>query len=162
MDRDANLTIARLFEEIAQSLEVAGEQGHRLRAYRRAARSLAAAQEPVEELAAEGRLRDIPGIGAAMSALIIEFMNTGSIRTHQRLVEDYPPGLAPVLQARGFGPAGVQALHTATGATSLDEIEQAATDGRLARALGPKRAEELLAQLPSLRNPIRNLRLKSA
>ena len=162
MDRDINLTIARLFEEIAQSLEVAGEQGHRLRAYRRAARSLAGSQEPVEELAAEGRLREIPGVGAAMSALISEFLSTGSISTHQRLVSDYPPGLAPVLQARGFGPAGVQALHTATGATSLDEIEAAAKDGRLARALGPRRAEELVAQLPSLRNPIRSLRLKSA
>ncbi len=162
MDRETNLTIARLFEEIAQSLEVAGEQGHRLRAYRRAARSLAAAAEAVEHLAEEGRLREIPGIGPAMSALINEFLTSGSIGTHRRLTTEHPPGLAPLLHAHGFGPAGVQALFTATGATSLDDVEQAGEDGRLQRALGPKRAQDLLAQIPSLRNPIRSLRLKSA
>jgi DNA polymerase (family 10) len=162
VDRDTNLVIARLFEEIAQSLEIAGEQGHRLRAYRRAARSLAGAAQPVEELAAEGRLREIPGIGAAMAALINEYVRSGSIGTHQRLTSEFPPGLAPLLRARGFGPAGVQALFTATGATTLDEVEQAGRDGRLARAIGPRRSEDLLAQMPSLRNPIRSLRLKSA
>jgi DNA polymerase (family X) len=160
--RDTNLAVARLFEEIAQSLEVAGETGHRLRAYRRAARAVAATPERLEQLAAEGRLREIPGIGSAMSALIGEYLQTGAIRTHQRLVEEHPPGLAPLLHARGFGPAGVQALHAATGAASLDDIEAAAKDGRLAQVLGPRRAEELAGQLPALRNPIRSLRLKSA
>ena len=161
-ERITNLAVARLFEEIAQSLEIAGEQGHRLRAYRRAARSLAATYEPLEQLAAEGRLRDIPGIGSSMAALINEYLRTGQIGTHQRLVGDYPPGLAPLLQARGFGPASVQALHAATGVSSLDDVEQAAQQGRLAEALGARRAEELLAQMPSLRNPIRALRLKPA
>lgn len=160
--RETNLIVARLFEEIAQSLEVAGEQGHRLRAYRRASRAVAAAPARLEDLAAEGRLREIPGIGQAMAALISEYLQTGLIRTHQRLVAENPPGLAPLLHARGFGPAGVQALHTATGAATLDDVEQAARDGRLAQALGPRRAEELLGQLPALRNPIRSLRLKSA
>jgi DNA polymerase (family 10) len=160
--RDANLAVARLFEEIAQSLEVAGEQGHRLRAYRRAARSVASASEPLETLAAEGRLREIPGVGASIAALITEFLQTGAIRTHQKLVDANPPGLAPLLHARGFGPAKVQALRAATGAADLDDIERQAHDGTLATALGQKRADELLAQLPSLRNPSVSLRLKSA
>ena len=162
VDRSTNLAVARLFEEIAQSLEVAGEQGHRLRAYRRGARGVAGTPEPLEELAAEGRLREIYGVGAALAALIEEYLESGGMRTHQRLVGEHPPGLAPLLRARGFGPAGVQALHQATGAVDLDDIERAAQDGRLARALGPRRAEDLVAQLPSLRNPIRTLRLKPA
>src|SRR5206468_2587034 len=76
--------------------------------------------------------------------------------------EEHPPGLAPLLEARGFGPAGVEALRAATGVTSLDDVEAAGQDGRLAQALGPRRAQDLLAQLPALRNPIRSLRLKSA
>jgi DNA polymerase (family 10) len=161
-DRAANLAAARLFEEIARSLEIAGEQSHRVRAYRRAARSLAATPEAIQELAAENRLRDLHGIGAAMAALIAEFLETGTMRTHDRLVSQYPPGLAPVLNARGFGPATVQALYAATGVTDLDEIERAAEDGRLAQALGPRRAKQLRVELPALRNPIRTLRLKSA
>jgi len=154
--------VARLFEEIAQSLEVSGEQGHRQRAYRRAAHSVAAAQESLEQLAEEGRLREVPGIGPSMTALITEFLATGAMRTHQRLVSEVPPGLAPLLRARGFGPAGVQQLHKATGVSNLDEVERAGEDGRLAEALGPRRAQELLAQMSALRNPIQMLRLKSA
>ncbi|TME34288.1 MAG: DNA polymerase III [Chloroflexi bacterium] len=160
--RDSNLAVARLFEEIAQSLEVAGEQGHRLRAYRRAARGVAATPEPLEQLAAEGRLREIHGVGASLAALIAEFLETGGMRTHQRLVDEHPPGLAPLLRARGFGPAGVQALHAALGATDLDGVEQAGREGRLAQAVGPRRAAALLAELPDLRHPVRPMRLKSA
>src|SRR5213082_4196999 len=85
--RASNLIVARLFEEIAQSLEVAGQQGHRLRAYRRAARGVAVAPEPLEQLSAEGRLREIDGVGPALAALIAEFLDTGSMRTHDRLVQ---------------------------------------------------------------------------
>src|SRR5438093_4550948 len=160
--RASNLIVARLFEEIAQSLEVAGEQTHRLRAYRRAARGVAASPEPLEELAAQGRLRQIPGIGPSLEALIAEYLASGEIGTHARLVGTHPPGLAPLLHARGFGPAGVHALHEALGATDLDEVERAAREGRLAEALGARRAGDLLAQLPALRNPVRAVRLKPA
>src|SRR5438876_9676480 len=89
--RASNLAVARLFEEIAQGLEVAGEQTHRLRAYRRAARGVAASPEPLEELAAQGRLRDIPGIGQALEALIAEFLSSGEMQTHTRMVGTHPP-----------------------------------------------------------------------
>src|ERR671934_2477633 len=98
--RTSNLIVARLFEEIAQSLEVAGDQGHRLRAYRRAARGVAVTPEPLEQLAAEGRLREISGVGPSLAALIAEYLGTGAMRTHDRLVQEFPPGLAPLLQAR--------------------------------------------------------------
>lgn len=159
--RITNLVVARLFEEIAQSLELAGEATHRARAYRRAARAVAAA-DALEVLAAQGRLRDIPGVGAALEALIAEFLQTGRISTHQKLIAQHPPGLAPLLLARGFGPSSVHALHDKLGVTDLDSVEAAAATGQLAQAIGARRAEELVAQLPGLRNPIPNLRLKSA
>src|SRR5882762_3265652 len=160
--RASNLIVARLFEEIAQSLEVAGEKTHRLRAYRRAARGVAATPEPLEELAAQGRLRQIPGIGPALEALIAEYLASGEIGTHARLVGTHPPGLAPLLHARDFGPAKVQALYEALGATDLDDVERLAREGRLAETLGTRRADDLVAQLPALRNPVRAVRLKPA
>ena len=161
-ERDKNFEVARLFDEIARSLDMQGEQGHRLRAYRRAARSVAGYPRSIEELAAEGRLRDIPGIGPSLEALISEYLETGGMRIHSQLVEAHPPGLAPLLAARGFGPAAVEALHAKTGVTDLDDVERIASEGILAQAIGPKRAADLMAQLPALRNPIRRLRLKSA
>ena len=162
LPRLTNLAVARLFEEIAQSLEVAGETGHRQRAYRRAARGVAATTEPLEQVAADGRLREIPGVGAALAGLIGEYLESGRMSTHARLVDEHPPGLAPLLNARGFGPAGVQALHAAVGARDLDDVERADREGRLAEAIGPRRAADLITQLPALRNPSRTLRLKPA
>src|SRR5262245_8683934 len=98
-----------MFEEIARCLDVKGEQGHRPRAYRRAARGGAGDPESLAALAAQGRLREMPGIGPSLEALIVEYLRTGAMRTHARLVEEHPPGLAPLLAARGFGPAGVNA-----------------------------------------------------
>jgi DNA polymerase (family X) len=160
--RTSNLAVARLFEQIAQSLEVAGEQGHRPRAYRRAARRVAGFPEPLEVLAAESRLREIPGVGPSLEALIVEYLQTGGMRTHARIVGEHPPGLAPLLRAPGFGPAAVKKLHDALGVTDLDEVERAAHEGRLAEALGKSRAEQLAVLLPRLRHPILELRLKSA
>src|SRR5262249_10758909 len=160
--RDKNFEVARLFDEIARSMDMQGEQGHRPRAYRRAARGVAGYQRSIEELAAEGRLRDIPGVGASLEALIAEYLATGGMDTHARLVEAHPPGLAPLLLARGFGPAAVETLHARTGVTDLDDVERIAREGLLAEAIGPKRAADLVAQLPALRNPIRRLRLKTA
>jgi DNA polymerase (family 10) len=157
-----NLAVARLFEEIAQSLEVAGQTGHRQRAYRRAARGVAGTPEPLEQLALEGRLREIPGVGASLEALIREYLADGSMRTHTRMIQEHPPGLAPLLQARGFGPASVESLHAAVGVTDLEDVERAAEDGRLGQFLGQHRAAELIAQLPALRDPVRSLRLKQA
>jgi DNA polymerase (family 10) len=162
VSRTTNLAVARLFEQIAQGLEVAGEQGHRPRAYRRAARRVAGFPEPLEQLAAENRLRDIPGVGPSLEALIVEYLHTGAMRTHARIVGEHPPGLAPLLRAPGFGPAAVKKLHDALGVTDLDDVERAAHDGRLAQALGKTRAEQLALLLPRLRQPILELRLKSA
>src|SRR5919197_2598285 len=91
MPRTSNLAVARLFEEIAQSLDLAGEQGHRPRAYRRAARGVAGVPGSLETLAAEGRLRDVPGIGPSLEALILEYLRTGAMKTHARLVAEHPP-----------------------------------------------------------------------
>src|SRR5947209_9047924 len=84
------------------------------------------------------------------------------MRTHARLVAEHPPGLAPLLRAPGFGPATVRTVAETLGARDLDDVERAAREGRLADAIGPRRASDLTALLPRLRHPVRELRLKSA
>lgn len=141
---------------------MAGEQGHRARAYRRAARAVVEYPEPLEAASAAGRLRSISGVGPSLEALIDEYLKTGGMRTHARLVEAHPPALKPLLDVPGLGPAGIQALQAGLGATQLEDVERAAHDGRLAAVLGPQRAEALSVHLPLLRNQVRSLRLKPA
>ena len=96
-----------------------------------------------------------------MAALITEFLRPercAPITAGRRA----PPGLAPLLQARGFGPASVQALHAADGVTTWTISSLLAGKAVWHRRSGQRRADDLLAQLPSLRNPSRSLRLKPA
>ena len=99
-----------------------------------------------------------------MAALITEFLSTTAMGTHQRLVAEHPPGLAPLLRARGFGPSPAcrRCITRHRASPTSTTWRTPGQDGRLARALGPRRADELLAQMPALRHPIRSLRLKSA
>jgi DNA polymerase (family 10) len=72
-----NWEIAKLFDEIADLLDILGENPYKARAYRRAAHKLGNAYLDVEELADEGRLQEIPGIGSALEKKIEEYVKTG-------------------------------------------------------------------------------------
>ena len=149
IERLSNLAVARLLAEIAQSLELAGEDGHRPRAYRRAARAVAIYPEPLELLAAEGRLRDVPGVGPALASADRRVSGDGrdgastrgwspSIRQGWRHCFGHTASARPACRS----------LHAALGAVDLDAIERAGREGRLAAAIGPKRAQELIDQIP--------------
>src|SRR5919204_2065504 len=97
-----NAGIARLFEEIADILEVKGEQPYRYNAYRTAARSVGNARERLDVLFAEGRLRELYGVGSALEAKIVEYLSTGQMEFYERQRRDFPPALASLLQVPGL------------------------------------------------------------
>ena len=83
--RTRNAEIAMLLEEIADLLEIDGEDSFRVNAYRAAARRIESWREPIELLHAEGRLRDVPGVGPALGQKIAEYLSTGRLAYVERL-----------------------------------------------------------------------------
>ncbi|MGG7379492.1 hypothetical protein ACQ7B2_12240, partial [Escherichia coli] len=73
--------VARLFAEIGDILEIKGEPPYRYGAYRTAARGVGNATERLDELFKEGRLRQLPGIGAALESKIVEYLKTGRMES---------------------------------------------------------------------------------
>ncbi|MGH9489763.1 MAG: helix-hairpin-helix domain-containing protein, partial [Terriglobales bacterium] len=99
-----NRQIARLLRETADLMEIAGEDPFRVRGYRRAADSVAAA-EPLAALADEpGRLRSLPGIGPKLAEALTVILGTGSLPLHEELLERYQPGMLELLRVQGLGP----------------------------------------------------------
>jgi DNA polymerase (family X) len=80
-----NAEIAAVFEDIAGMLRLKKDNVFKVRAYRRVARAIAALDEPVERLAAEGRLKEIPGAGEAIIKKLAELVATGRLDYHERL-----------------------------------------------------------------------------
>jgi DNA polymerase (family 10) len=81
-----------VFQEIADWMEVAGENVFKIRAYRRAAEAVAVYPEPIEDASETGALEQIEGLGAATVAKTREFLATGRVQELEKLRAAYPPG----------------------------------------------------------------------
>jgi len=80
-----NTEIAKVFTDIADLLERRKDSWFKIRAYRNAAQSIEELSVEAEQLAREGRLREIPGVGEAINKKITELVNTGHLEYYERL-----------------------------------------------------------------------------
>jgi DNA polymerase (family 10) len=80
-----NTEIAAVFWDIAALLEKKKENWFKIRAYRKVADSIEGLSVPVGQLVAEGRLKEIPGVGEAITKKITELVTTGSLEYYQKL-----------------------------------------------------------------------------
>lgn len=140
-----NQEIARIFYDMADMLELQGVT-FKPNAYRRAAQNIESMSQDVAVLWREGRLGEIPGVGANMAEKIGEYLETGKVEAHEKLREEVPPGLVEIMGIRGVGPKTTKFLHQELGIQSVAELKQAASEGRIEKlkGLGPKKAENIL------------------
>lgn len=126
-----NAEIAEAFNEIADILELRGENVFRVNAYRRAAQTVEALPRAIEDVAAEGTLGELPGIGKDLAGKIQEYVESGEIDYLKELRRDTPAILLDMLRIPGVGPKTAVRLHEELGVKSLDELRQAALDHRI-------------------------------
>ncbi|HEX5279907.1 MAG TPA: PHP domain-containing protein, partial [Micropepsaceae bacterium] len=128
--------IASLLREIGDRMDFAGENHFRARAYRRAADNLALTTVPVDQLIAEDRLTDIPGIGDALAGLIARLHETGSDPRLDKMRAEIPGEVLEMLRIPGLRPDRIRKLHDKLGIGSVKELELAARSDRLKTAKG--------------------------
>ncbi len=128
--------VAEVLVEIGTLLELKGENPFKTRAYLNAARTLEALTEPLEKVVAEQRLGEIKGIGDALQQKITELVTTGRLAYHEELKASIPAGLVEMLEISGLGPKKVQALRQKLGIESIEALEQACKDGKVAELTG--------------------------
>jgi DNA polymerase (family 10) len=147
-----NLAVARILSEIADLLEVRGDNPFKIRAYRSGADAVANSPEPVAGLT-DVQLREWNGIGKDLSARIVEICQSGTCTIHVELLAQYPPTLLDLLRLQGVGPKTVATLYTELRIASLDDLEAAAQSGRLRelKGMGAKKEQLLLRALAESR-----------
>ena len=124
--------VAEVLIEIGVLLELKGENPFKARAYATAARTLETLGEPLEKVIAENRLGEIKGIGEALQKKITELVNTGKLAYYEDLKASVPEGLFTLLQIPGLGPKKIKALHDKLQITSIDQLEIACKDSKVA------------------------------
>lgn len=161
-----NGRIASIFERVAALLEQQSASPFRVRAWREAARSIRDHDRELSDVFRDhGRagLEAVPHIGTRLAAVVIELIRTGTCGALERLQGDPVHRLAIV---PGLGPELAERIHRTLGIDTLEELEVAVHDGRLARVpgFGPRRIAALRGVLASLlsRRPSRAAGVPSA
>jgi len=85
-----NSEIAKVFQDIADLLELKGENPFKIRAYQRVVRSIEYLPVEVEQLVKEDRLKEIPGAGEAIIKKITELVTTGRLDYYEKLKTEFP------------------------------------------------------------------------
>jgi DNA polymerase/3'-5' exonuclease PolX len=153
MPSDVNLRIARRFEEVADLLEEQAANPFRVRAYRHGAEVLKRLDRSVEEILAREGIAGVdalPGIGSSLARSIRDLLQTGRLPMLARLRGAADPEEL-LRTVPGIGRATADRLHHDLGIGTLEELEQAAHDGRLAAfaGFGPKRVAAIIDTLDS-------------
>ena len=132
-----NADIARVFEEIADLLELDEGNPFRVRAYRNAARVVGDLRFDIAERIDSGKeLPKLPGIGADLSAKIHEIAKTGTCALREKLGKRLPAGITELLRLPGLGPKRVRALYHELDVHTPAQLQRAARDGRLQALAG--------------------------
>ncbi len=149
-----NAALASLLNEIAVLLEMKGENVYRVRAYQRAAETVASLGEPASRLRERGALVGQPGIGSGIAETIEQALDGRPIPLLDELHRSFPPGVVTLLRVNGVGPKLAARVYQAFGVQSIDELEAVARDGRLAglERVGPKSAANILRNIEALRS----------
>ena len=131
-----NREIARILSEIADLLEIKGENPFKVRAYQRAAQAIEGLAVALLDMRGRQPFTDISGVGSSIAEKIEELLDAGQCRYHQELLAEFPASLAALLSIPEVGPRKAKVLHDELGITSVDELEQAAREGKLREIKG--------------------------
>ncbi len=156
MKQVENIEVAWIMSEVADLLELQGESVFKVRAYRKAAKTIANLTTALSVLVSQKKLEEIPGIGKAIAGKIEELIKTGRIKYYDDLKKSVPEGLPEILHIPGVGAKMARELYNRLGVTTVTELEEAAKK-RLLRNLpgmGSKTEMNIIRGIEMLRGGI--------
>jgi DNA polymerase (family 10) len=148
--------VARVLEEIAAMLELAGEDVFKVRAYDAGARAVRGFSGDLSEAVRTRELLKLRGIGKGLFSNIETLVTTGSLPYYDELRASFPPGLRECLKIPGFGGRKARFLHHELKIDSLAALEQACREGKIAalKGYGPKTQDRILRGIEMLRTTV--------
>jgi len=139
--------VANLLEEVATLLALKeGSNQFEVRAYENAARTVNALDGDIEQLAREGKLKGVPGLGSTIIKRIEELINTGHMAFYDELVATTPQVKLDMMRIQGLGPKRINAIYDQLHVNSIAELEAACKEGRIAPlpGFGKKTQDKIL------------------
>ena len=146
-----NREFARILYETADLMEIAGEDGFRIRSYRNGASAIEGYPERVADILTdpERKLTDIPGIGKGLAAVLREISEHGSFDKRDELLQKFPGSTLEFLKIQGLGPKSIALLFEHFRIQTIDELEQLCRENKLRTLprMGAKLEEKVLRSI---------------
>ncbi len=159
-----NADVARAFSEIADLLEIKGEDPFRVNSYRRVARTLGDLAADINDIAARGELASLPGVGRGSAEKIEQLLQTGRLPLREELATAVPESLLQLLRIPSVGPKKVALLWKECGVRSVDDLKAAIQGGQLAglKGFGAKSIDQVQRGIEFLERSAGRTRLGDA
>ena len=149
-----NSEIARVFHDMADLLELKGENVFKIRAYRRAAQVIEHLPKEMAVMLEQGEdFHKIPGVGDAIAKKSTELIETGKLKAYESLKDEFPEGITRLLEIPGIGPKTAHRLSSELKITSAEQLEEAIKEGKVADLfrMGDKTAQNILHKIQAMR-----------
>jgi DNA polymerase (family X) len=147
-----NREVAAALRELADSMELLGEDRYRVANYRDAATRVEHHHEPIEVMAAEHRVEELHGIGKSIGAKIVEYIETGKLAAVEERRPRVPQAALRLMQIPGVGPKRAMQFAQGLNVQTIGDLQAALESGQIAALprLGQKIAEALRIELQRL------------
>ena len=150
-----NKDFAQLLSETADLMEIAGEDGFRIRSYRNAAAVILGHPERVQDILTnpERKVTEISGIGKGLAAVLTEIAQRGSFERRDEMLAKYPASALELLKIQGLGPKSIALLYQHHGVKTVDDLERICREQKLRELprMGAKLEEKVLRSIESYR-----------
>lgn len=143
-----NQLVASILNEVADLMEM-DSVDFRTKAYRRAAHTVEIQSEAIEDIRKEGKLMELPGVGAKIAKKIEEIIDTGSLEYLENLKREFPVDYDELMTVEGLGPKSIRQLYQELGVKTLDDLEKQAKNHHIRRlkGMGEKTERNILINL---------------
>jgi len=145
-----NKEISDKLNEVADLLDIKGENQFRVRAYRNAVRTISGLSGSITEMAEEGKdISSLPGIGSSMAEKIDEILKTGELKQLKKLKKELPDSLIEIMKLEQMGPQRTKILHDKLNINTIDDLKKAAEDGEIEEleGFGRKTTKNILREI---------------
>ncbi len=150
-----NVEYARLLAETADLMEIASEDGFRIRSYRNAATAIEGYPQRVDDILAdpERNVTEIPGVGKGLAFVLHEIKDRGSFERRDEMLARYPPTALEMLKIQGLGPKSIALIIEHFRVSTIDGLEKLAREQKLRELprMGAKLEEKILRSIASYR-----------
>jgi DNA polymerase (family 10) len=159
-----NREVAAVLNELADTMELLGEDRYRVAGYRDAATRVEHYAEPIEVMARDGRVTEIHGIGKSIGSKIDEYLSSGKLGALEERRQRVPPAALMLMRIGGIGPKRAMLLARELNVTTVADLELALSSGQVASLprLGEKTAASILEEVQRLRTRSQRLPLAVA